>query len=510
MGRIRAALGSAAEAYKSYEAARQIVEKLRGDLGGEQLRISFMKNRLAIYEELVDLCLQAAPQPRLEEAFEHIEQSKSRSLRDLMLNSRSEFHLAGHAARDSVRKLQHLRAEIHSLSRQYEAAQLGEGHRSRERAARMQAEIHQREDELLRVTREIPTPIAESSGLRPPQSVTVDEIRRALSPGSTLVEYFQIRDQLIAAVLHKNSLAIVSLAPVSQVMDLALRLQFQLAKFRLAPEYLEAFGQSLLKTTLRHLKELHDALLEPVRKLLRGDHLVMVPHGPLHSIPFQALFDGERYLIDSFKISFAPSAAIFALAQSRAANRHGSSLILGIPDVNAPTVAEEVREVAATIPESQLFVGASATTKVLAERGPYSRLIHIATHGYFRQDNPMFSGIKLADGILSLYDLYQMKLPAELVTLSGCATGLNVVAHGDELLGLLRGLIYAGAQATLLTLWDVQDRSTTQFMTSFYAHLDRAADKAEALRQATLDLRKSHPHPYYWAPFFLVGKVTTG
>ena len=165
---------------------------------------------------------------------------------------------------------------------------------------------------------------------------------------------------------------------------------------------------------------------------------------------------------------------------------------------------------AAAIPESQLFLGESATGKVLQSSGEQSRLIHIATHGYFRQDNPMFSGVRLGDGILSLYDLYQMKLPAELITLSGCATGLNVVSDGDELLGLLRGLIHAGAQAALLSLWDVQDRTTAEFMASFYSHLDRCTDKAGALRQAALEVRQNYPHPYYWAPFFLVGKVTTG
>ncbi len=118
----------------------------------------------------------------------------------------------------------------------------------------------------------------------------------------------------------------------------------------------------------------------------------------------------------------------------------------------------------------------------------------------------MFSGIRLGDGILSLYDLYQLRLPAELITLSGCATGLSVVANGDELLGLIRGLIYAGAQSALLTLWDVHDHSTAQFMSAFYGHLASCADKAAALRQAALNLREIHPHPYYWAPFVLLGK----
>ncbi len=117
----------------------------------------------------------------------------------------------------------------------------------------------------------------------------------------------------------------------------------------------------------------------------------------------------------------------------------------------------------------------------------------------------MFSGVRLGDGVLSLYDLYQMKLPAELITLSGCATGLSVVTDGDELLGLLRGLIYAGATSAMLTLWDVQDRSTAEFMALFYGHLSRGEERATALRQAALKVREIHRHPYYWAPFVLLG-----
>ena len=118
----------------------------------------------------------------------------------------------------------------------------------------------------------------------------------------------------------------------------------------------------------------------------------------------------------------------------------------------------------------------------------------------------MFSGIRLADSCLSLYDLYQMKLPVELVTLSGCSTGLNVVSAGDEILGLARGLICAGAQSALLSLWDVQDQSTADFMTTFYERLGSSENKAQAVHDAALQLRKSHRHPYYWAPFVLIGK----
>lgn len=121
----------------------------------------------------------------------------------------------------------------------------------------------------------------------------------------------------------------------------------------------------------------------------------------------------------------------------------------------------------------------------------------------------MFSGIRLGDGQLNLYDLYQLKFEAELVTLSGCATGLNVVTAGDELLGLVRGLLYAGAHSLLLTLWNVHDHSTTDLMAAFYDQLKDNPSKPAALRSAMLSLRERFPHPHYWAPFALVGKVFT-
>src|SRR5262245_63414635 len=105
----------------------------------------------------------------------------------------------------------------------------------------------------------------------------------------------------------------------------------------------------------------------------------------------------------------------------------------------------------------------------MEQKGPQSRVIHIATHGRFRADNPMFSTIRLGDGYLTLYDLNRFRLPVELVTLSGCSTGLNVVAKGDELLGLVRGLLHAGARSLVLSVWDVKDRSTTDLMRWLYS-----------------------------------------
>jgi CHAT domain-containing protein len=145
---------------------------------------------------------------------------------------------------------------------------------------------------------------------------------------------------------------------------------------------------------------------------------------------------------------------------------------------------------------------------VLRSRGATSSLLHIATHGTYRQDNPMFSGIRLGDGYVNLYDLYQIRLPAKLVTLSGCATGMNFVSAGDELLGLQRGLFCAGATSLLLSLWDVHDESTATLMQAFYKHYVASGDMPGALQTAMKQLREQNPHPYFWAPFVLIGKLT--
>lgn len=120
----------------------------------------------------------------------------------------------------------------------------------------------------------------------------------------------------------------------------------------------------------------------------------------------------------------------------------------------------------------------------------------------------MFSGIKLGDGYLNLYDLYQMRMSANLVTLSGCATGMNFVADGDELLGLQRGLFCAGASSLLLSLWDVHDRSTADLMREFYQAYVASGEMAGSLRAAMQKMREQNPHPFFWAPFILIGKVT--
>jgi CHAT domain-containing protein len=266
----------------------------------------------------------------------------------------------------------------------------------------------------------------------------------------------------------------------------------------------------LLDATKAHLCAFYDALVAPIESLIKdAGHLIVAPHDFLHYLPFHAMIDSRGvYLGDRFSCSRTPSASVYYLCSTKESNVSGGSLILGIPDPVAPQIEDEVRGLAEVLPNAQVFLGADATHEVLQDKGPHARFIHIATHGHFRQDNPMFSSISLGTSHLNLFDLYQLNLPCELITLSGCGTGLNVVVAGDELLGLVRGLLYAGAQGVLVSLWDVNDQSTAEIMRLFYEAVRSYKNKAEALRQATLQVRDRYPHPFYWAPFVLVGKYS--
>jgi CHAT domain-containing protein len=305
----------------------------------------------------------------------------------------------------------------------------------------------------------------------------------------------------------RDSIRITAVSVVSRVTHFLHLLRFQLSKFRMGAAYAHRFEQPLLGATQSHLESLYTELIAPIRDQLNARHLIFVPHGALHFLPFHALRDGEAYLCDTHTISYAPSATVFALCQEKTGRDMPNSLVMGIPDDRAPHILHEVQSVATLLPHPELFLGAQATAKVLRERGSASSLLHIATHGTYRQDNPMFSGIRLGDGYLNLYDLYQIRLPAKLVTLSGCATGMNFVSAGDELLGLQRGLFCAGATSLLLSLWDVHDESTSALMQEFYKNYIQTGDMAGALQSAMRQLRQQHPHPYFWAPFVLVGKL---
>ena len=149
----------------------------------------------------------------------------------------------------------------------------------------------------------------------------------------------------------------------------------------------------------------------------------------------------------------------------------------------------------------------SATKDKVIETCTDKDVIHFSCHGYFDNADPLSSGVKLYDDVLTAREIFDMRLDTELVTLSACQTGLNERSPGDELVGLTRAFLYAGSPSVIVSLWSVDARSTQELMLEFYKLLKNGSDKATALQEAQKRIMENekYSHPYYWAPFILVG-----
>jgi CHAT domain-containing protein len=132
-------------------------------------------------------------------------------------------------------------------------------------------------------------------------------------------------------------------------------------------------------------------------------------------------------------------------------------------------------------------------------------VLHIATHGILRWDEPMLSALRLADTWLNSHDACELDLGAELVVLAACESGSASVTAGGDPLGVTRGFLCAGATALLVSQWRVNDGVTAELMEAFYTGFRGGSGAVEALHAAMASVRARRPHPYYWAPFFLLG-----
>jgi CHAT domain-containing protein len=267
----------------------------------------------------------------------------------------------------------------------------------------------------------------------------------------------------------------------------------------------------------RLLQQMYDALIAPALRLLADagladavQNLVIVPHGLLHQVPFQALHDGRSYLVERFAISYAPSAGVFDLCRQRTLRRGGAALAVAASDAQIPAAVGEAQLVAKRLrgqsADVRLLLEEKATLAAVADLATGCNCLHIACHGLFRGDNPLFSALKLHDGWLTAAQAAQLDLGGALVALSACESGRSQVEGGDEILGLVYGFLSAGAATLLVSQWLVQDEVTAQLMERWYEQLAVATDLAAALRTAQLAIMAEHPHPYYWAPFVLIGQ----
>lgn len=485
MGQTYESAGDAVRAEWKYSRAQEELEQMRDRLGVQTLQINFAKDKVAVYESLFRLQM---AQGDTEAAFLTAERARARSLAAGMDPT---------GARGMPEPARQWRAELNSLYRRLESADTA---LSEPVLATIRERVTWLESELRRQLSEAPAEWRPEALL-----LGAGEIRALLPEGACLLEYFLANDVVYCFVIARRVFQVVPVASAPRVVSLIRLLQLQLSRFQSACTQpgLPAPANADVE---RHLRALYRELIAPVRPFVSARHLLIAPHGPLHVLPFHALLSERDWLGREFTVSYTPGANVFVNSSRRSSRGGDLSAVFGIPDAATPHIAREVDDVAAALPGALVFLGPEATEARLREVGPQCRYLHIATHGRFRSDNPLFSSIRLGDGYLSLYDLQGLRLPAELVVLSGCSTGLGVVVGTDEVVGLVRGLLSAGVQSAVVSLWDTRDESTALFMGTLYRQLREGKEKASALQAAQDVVRDAYPHPFDWAPFILVGK----
>ena len=511
---LHRARGDPAAALADLRAAVAQVERVRGALQAERFRAAFLGDRLAIYKDLVAEALDRDGASSTAEAFAAVERAKGRALLDLVGGALDLAEVAERGTSDPAESalladLARLRNELNWLySRPGDDE---DGSRGAEVDGEWRRAIHDHERALDALQDRIA--VARGVAALYASPLDLDGALAAIPPGGALVEYFAVGQELLAFVLRGGRVHVVRrLATEDEPTERIRRFHFQIGRVLAAGERAQAGprAERLVADARRELGALNDLLLAPLRGLIDGvERLVIVPHGPLHALPFHALWDGEHHLIERCEVVYAPSASLLARLGTGAGRMTGGAdaLVVGVPDAVAPRIAAEAERVAASLGTDRLLLGEAATIERVAAEVRDADVVHLACHGRFVPESPLGSGIRLADGWITARDVYALQLRASLVTLSGCETGRTSIGGGDEVVGLVRGFFAAGASSLVLSLWIANDESTTELMTAFYDAWRRGASKGAALRTAQRDLLVRRPHPAFWAPFTLGGQA---
>ncbi len=487
-GQILQHQGRVDEALAAYDAAAEAIESLRGAIEGEDIKIGLLGTAQQVYESLVLLCDE---HDRHADAFNYVERARSRAFLDTLAKKAPELYDA------------------------------------------------------------IDQPIA-----------TLHEVQARLPEDALLIEYFTTGvlpqgEHLLNNLPPQNARlrGHMALPPIILIFAVT-RDHVEVHRARLDPNKLRPLasdhspGRHLLRE--RMLPLLYAELIGPVAHLLRGRRLLfLIPHGPLHYVPFLALRSAAGdFLLDQDgpAITRAPSATILLRnCLDRPRSQADGFLALGYNDRSTRELhhAEDEARAIARLMNGQAWTGPEPKSRRFFAAAPQVRWLHIAGHAIYDPRDPLESYLLLGedDALSARAIIGGLDLHADLVTLSACTSGVTHVVPGDELFGLQRALLYAGAPAVVCALWEVADVVALLVMEQFYLGLRQGRPAAEALRDAQVavramtgrdlvaiiedwraeqglialldDLPSIAPElydscpfadPFHWAPFMLIGR----
>ncbi len=494
LGKLANAENNYLRAEKHFKKAVELIETLRSPLPAEEFRMAFLADKLFPYQELAKICLR---ENRIAEAFNYVQSSRSRSLAE-NLGFEPKVEFADKKSLKLQNELEDLREELNWFySRLNRANEL--------EIDSLQTEIQKREREFAQIYRKLNA--RSENSLQNHNLFDLKKLQKQLGKDKLLIEFVGFDGEISAFVITDSQIKFVAnIAVEDEIASLLEGLQFQFGALRYGAKNLGNFTVELKKRADIYLQKLYDKLLKPFENDLEKRNLIVVPFRSLHYVPFQALHNGKSYVVENREVSFAPSASVLQFCLGKPPRKVENALLIGFADEKIPLVNSEIKIIGEIFKNNVSLTNQNANFANFKKNAANFDILHIACHGQFRRDNPMFSSLQLADGLITVRDACAMKLNAKIVTLSACETGLNSVFAGDELLGLSRGFLSAGASSMLLSLWTVNDEATGELMQNFYTELKKGKSGAESLRTAQCKFIKRGLHPYFWSPFVLIGK----
>jgi len=501
-GRMREIEGNNDAAAAAYEKMLQLLEEDRGRLRDEESRATFLEDKIEYYYAPAELLLN---QHRFGEAFALMEKSRSRSMADLLKSRPLDLGTAGE--RELFSELEQLRARIGAEQQKLFRFTAAGPDKHATEIAQAEAEIKALEAQEQILAQRIAKEAPKLQELTTSGVVTLESAQElAREEKYDMLYYLALSTEVIVWHIGADDVEVFNIfLPRSFLIDKVQKLRSSLTA-RAHDENAQFDEQTS--------RELYLFLIQPVLKSIKTRHLVIVPHEDLNYVPFQALQDPSdgMYVGEKFQVSYAPSASVLDLLRSKPDIKDGRLLAVANPTIEAART--EVKTIGSLYPgRSKIVADAPVKKADLKAWAPGYNLLHLSVHGQFEESDPLLSYLELnpesqEDGHLTAAEMFGLPLPkGSMVVLSACETGRVMATHANELLGMERALLYAGASDLVLSSWEVDAVSTALWMETFYREAQKNPP-SEAARLALLAVkaRPEYRHPYYWSPFLLTGK----
>jgi len=514
---------------KYYKNAIKLIESVAYPLfNEEQVQISYFASKYKVYDSYIQFLID---RKEFTEAFNVLDKSRSRSTIQNLNNLKLESLLQD---KNELRKIYEYEWMVHS------------GIYGKNKTDSIKTVYAKLKDSLIAKQPKL------RNYLNMREYYSLDKIQKGLKGNEDIISIFSSPKNSVIFLIKNDSFKhfVIKLTKDQIFKYLSQISPYYNDSHDIAKSY---YNHDLFAFNTKAAFDFYSKLLKPVLKdIPHNDKLIFSPSIDFISFPFEFLvtsfdnyesaynYSNKHYLIQDYDISYTPSAGMYIKQEQNNLKDDNKVLIVGDPVINthisgfaerrgllenSPVISrniallplkyseEEITKIGSIINVTKILVKNDATETNFKQDAPYSKLIHLSTHSILHNNQPVifFSNTydPYNDGFLEASEVAQLKLNSDLVVLSSCNSGLGVVDESEGVLGMAKAFFEAGAKSVVVSLWEVNDKYTSQFMGLFYENLSKGLNKAEALRQAKIGFIKNYSaNPYYWGAFVLDGNTS--